>query len=95
VVGVNRYQTKEGKPIETLRIDQSAETTQADKLRELREARNNGDVARSLDQLRGAAEGKSNLMPYLLDAVRSYATLGEICGTLRAVFGTYEERPTI
>jgi methylmalonyl-CoA mutase, N-terminal domain len=94
VVGVNRYQTKEEKPIETLRIDQSAETTQAHKLRELRETRNNGDVARSLDKLRQAAQGKGNLMPYLLDAVRSYATLGEICGTLRAVFGTYEERPT-
>jgi methylmalonyl-CoA mutase, N-terminal domain len=94
VVGVNRYQTKEEKPIETLRIDQSAETTQAHKLRELRETRNNGDVARNLDKLRGAAQGKGNLMPYLLDAVRSYATLGEICGTLRAVFGTYEERPT-
>ena len=65
------------------------------KLHELRKKRNNGDVERDLRALRGAAEGEGNLMPRLLDAVRSYATLGEICGALRDVFGTYEERPNI
>jgi len=95
VVGVNRYQMSEEKPIETLRIEQSTETRQAAKLRELRETRNNEDVARSLTVLRRASAAESNLMPPLLDAVRCYATLGEICGALREVFGTYEERPNI
>jgi methylmalonyl-CoA mutase, N-terminal domain len=92
VVGVNRYRTQEEKPIETLRIDRSAETRQAEKLRALRETRNNRDVERALAALRVCPD---NLMPPLLEAVRCYATLGEICGALRDVFGTYEERPTI
>jgi methylmalonyl-CoA mutase N-terminal domain/subunit len=96
VVGVNRYRVDEEKPIETLRIDPSAESRQIEKLHQLRKTRNNGDVERTLNVLRHAADAPSqNLMPPLLDAVRSYATLGEICGTLREVFGTYEERPNI
>jgi methylmalonyl-CoA mutase N-terminal domain/subunit len=95
VVGVNRYQTVDDKPIQTLRIDQSAQDTQTGRLRELRRTRDNEGVERSLDRLRRAAEGSANLMPYLLDAVSSYATLGEVCAALRGVFGTYEERPTI
>ncbi|HEX4278262.1 MAG TPA: methylmalonyl-CoA mutase family protein [Bryobacteraceae bacterium] len=100
VVGVNRYQTREQEPVATLRIDQAAEARQIDKLRALRKTRDNEDVEHRLDQLRRAAssatrEGGPNLMPPLLDAVRAYATLGEICDALREVFGTYEERPTI
>jgi methylmalonyl-CoA mutase, N-terminal domain len=96
VVGVNRYRAEEEKPIETLRVDPSAEDLQIEKLRQLRKTRNNGDVERTLNVLRHAADARSqNLMPPLLDAVRSYATLGEICGVLREVFGTYEERPNI
>jgi methylmalonyl-CoA mutase N-terminal domain/subunit len=96
VVGVNRYRADEEKPIETLRIDPSAEGRQIEKLRQLRKTRNNGDVERTLNVLRHAADAHSqNLMPPLIDAVRSYATLGEICGTLREVFGTYGERPNI
>jgi methylmalonyl-CoA mutase N-terminal domain/subunit len=99
-VGVNRYQTREQEPVATLRIDQAAEARQIDKLRALRKTRDNEDVEHRLDQLRRAAssatrEGGPNLMPPLLDAVRAYATLGEICDALREVFGTYEERPTI
>ena len=101
IVGVNRYTAAEEKPIETLRIEKSAEDRQIEKLRQLRKRRNNGDVERSLAVLcRTAAvsainAGSQNLMPPLLDAVRCYATLGEICGVLRDVFGTYEERPNI
>jgi methylmalonyl-CoA mutase, N-terminal domain len=96
IVGVNRYRTEEEDPIETLHIDQSAEDRQIEKLRQLRKTRNNGDVERTLLALRRAAEVSSqNLMPPLLDAVRCYATLGEICQALREVFGTYEERPNI
>jgi methylmalonyl-CoA mutase, N-terminal domain len=101
VVGVNKFRIPEEQPVQTLRIDQSAETRQIEKLHRLRKTRNNGDVERTLDALRrvAAASGVNkcdhNLMPLLLDAVRSYATVGEICGTLREVFGTYEERPNI
>ena len=99
-MGVNRYRVAEEEPIETLRIDQSAEDRQSEKLRQLRKTRNNGDVERTLNVLRRDAavsgrESDHNLMPPLLDAVRAYATLGEICGALREVFGTYEERPNI
>jgi methylmalonyl-CoA mutase N-terminal domain/subunit len=106
VVGVNRYRVDGERAIETLRIDQSAEDTQIEKLRLLRKTRNNGEVERTLNLLRRAAAGSAipvsapdlssrNLMLPLLDAVRSYATLGEICGALREVFGTYQERPNI
>ncbi len=95
VVGVNRFQSDGDEPIETLRVDRAAAARQSEKLRELRKTRNNGDVERGLRALRNAAEGDGNLMPSLLDAVRSYATLGEICGALRDVFGTYEERSHI
>jgi methylmalonyl-CoA mutase N-terminal domain/subunit len=95
VVGVNRFQSGDDQPVETLRIDRSSGAHQNEKLRQLRKTRNNSDVERDLSALRGAAEGDGNLMPRLLDAVRSYATLGEICGALRDVFGTYEERPHI
>jgi methylmalonyl-CoA mutase N-terminal domain/subunit len=101
VVGVNRYRVAEEKPIETLRIDRSAQDLQTGKLHEVRKTRNNGDVERSLHTLRRMAAsgtetaGSQNLMPPLLDAVSCYATLGEICGALREVFGTYDERPHI
>jgi methylmalonyl-CoA mutase N-terminal domain/subunit len=96
VVGVNRYRAEEEKAIETLRVSRSAEDLQIEKLRGLRKTRNNGDVDRTLNVLRHAADAASqNLMPPLLDAVRCYATLGEICEALREVFGTYEERPNI
>ncbi len=75
-------------------------TARAAKLRALRKTRNNGDVERSLQALRRAAGSRPRMRAQksdapLLDAVRSYATLGEICGALREVFGTYEERPHI
>ncbi len=98
VVGVNRYRTAEEKPLETQLIDRSAQDRQTEKLRALRKTRDNEIVERNLNVLRRAAastaNGRSghNLMLPLLDAVRSYATLGEICGALRDVFGTYEER---
>jgi len=101
VVGVNRYRVEEEKPIETLHIDRSAQDLQTRKLQELRKTRNNEEVERSLHTLRRMAgpgteaASSQNLMPSLLDAVRCYATLGEICGALRGVFGTYEERPHI
>ena len=64
---------------------------QSERLRKLRADRSQAEVARRLNSLRAAAKGKDNLMPFIYDAVKSYATLGEICDALRDVFGTYEE----
>jgi methylmalonyl-CoA mutase N-terminal domain/subunit len=90
VVGVNRFQSEE-QAIELLRIDESAARHQEKKLAALRARRDNSEVIRTLDALKRAAEGTDNSMPYILDAVRAYATLGEICEALRAVFGSYQE----
>ncbi len=90
MVGVNDYVSEE-KPLEVLQIDESVAHRQAERLAKLRADRSQSEVDRRLNALRKAAEGKDNLMPYLFDAVKSYATVGEICDALRAVFGTYEE----
>ena len=90
VVGVNRFQS-EDQPIELLRVDDSAAAHQCQKLASLRARRSNQRVAAALDALRRAAEGAENTMPHLLEAVKAYATLGEICDALRGVFGTYTE----
>ncbi len=90
IVGVNRFQSAE-QPIVLLQIDEAAGRHQQEKLAALRKRRDNGGVQTALDGLRRAAEGTENTMPYMLDAVRAYATLGEICDALRGVFGTYTE----
>jgi methylmalonyl-CoA mutase N-terminal domain/subunit len=90
VVGVNAFQS-EDQPIELLQIGQTAEEHQVKKLAALRARRDNGRVRKALDALRRAAEGTENTMPFILDAVRAYATLGEICDALREVFGSYQE----
>ena len=95
VVGVNRFIQEDDAPIEILRIDQSAATTQLAKLETLKARRDNARVSRALDALRQAALGTANVMPSVLDAVRSYATLGEMCDTLRETWGEYEEVPVI
>jgi methylmalonyl-CoA mutase N-terminal domain/subunit len=95
VVGVNRFQSGDDKPLELLRIDKSAETRQCEKLRGLRARRSNEAVQNALGTLRKAARGTDNLMPHLVGAVRVYATVGEICTALKDVFGTWEERPAI
>ena len=93
-VGVNAFQSDDH-PIEILQIDQAAEEHQREKLTALRARRDAGRVERTLEALRNAAAGTGNTMPYLLDAVRAYATLGEICDTLRGVFGAYQEKTHI
>ena len=90
IVGVNDFVTDE-KPIDLLQIDETVAHRQADRLRKLRAERSSEKVQSSLKNLRRAAEGTENLMPFILDAVKSYATLGEICDTMRDVFGIYEE----
>jgi methylmalonyl-CoA mutase N-terminal domain/subunit len=90
IVGVNDYVATE-KPLEILQIDESVAHRQAERLSKLRADRSQAEVDRRLNALRKAAEGKDNLMPFLFDAVKAYATVGEVCDTLREVFGTYEE----
>ena len=95
IVGVNAYQASEPQPIETLVIDESAGRRQAARLRELRRSRDSAAVDGALASVRNAASSGQNLMPPLLNAVRVYATLGEICDALRAELGVYSERPAI
>ncbi|HEY1337207.1 MAG TPA: methylmalonyl-CoA mutase family protein, partial [Bryobacteraceae bacterium] len=90
VVGVNRFQSDD-QPPELLQIDESAARHQEQKLAALRSRRDNVQVRRTLDALKRAAEGTENTMPCILDAVKAYATLGEICDAFRTVFGTYQE----
>jgi len=90
IVGVNDFVSKE-EPLETLYIDETVAARQNDRVRKLRAERSNDEVSRRLKALRAAAQGKDNLMPFIFEAVKAYATLGEICDALRDVFGTYEE----
>src|ERR1700682_4701120 len=90
IVGVNEY-TGQEKPIEVLQIGESVRASQIERLRKLRADRSSDEVPRRLAALRKAAQGAENLMPHIYDAVKAYATLGEICAALRDVFGAYEE----
>ncbi|HOR00688.1 MAG TPA: methylmalonyl-CoA mutase family protein, partial [Anaerolineae bacterium] len=91
VVGVNCYQMPGPLTIPLLRVDPEGEQRQRERLARLRRERDNAAVQRALAALRAAAPGTENLMPYILDAVRAYATLGETCRVLREVFGEYRE----
>jgi len=90
IVGVNEF-TGEEKPIEVLQIGELVRASQIERLRKVRADRSGDEVNRRLTTLRKAAQGAENLMPHIYEAVKSYATLGEICAALRDVFGTYEE----
>jgi methylmalonyl-CoA mutase, N-terminal domain len=90
MVGVNDYVAQE-KPLEILQIDETVAHRQAGRLKKLRAERSSDAVARQLAALRKASQGKENLMPFIIDAVKAYATLGEICDAMRDTFGTYEE----
>jgi methylmalonyl-CoA mutase N-terminal domain/subunit len=101
VVGVNEFVIEE-EPPHILYIDESVARQQTAKLKALRERRSNEEVRRALDALKTAASQEPkpgtngaissvNTMPYIVDAVRSYATVGEICEALREVYGTYTE----
>ncbi len=92
VVGVNKFTTSSEQPIDLLKMDPATSQRQVERLKEVRLRRNQGKVAESLQELRRAAQGSDNLMPYILTAVKAYATLGEICGVLRDVFGEYQQQ---
>lgn len=91
VVGMNKFQIEESAPKGLLRVDPVVGELQKQKIANLKEQRNNQKVEETLAALEKAASGEENLMPYILEAVRAYATLGEICGVLREVFGEYQQ----
>ena len=95
IVGVNVCIDARALDVPTLYIDEGAAERQVAQLEDLRRTRNSDRVVRSLDALRETARGKDNLMPLLLEAVRAYATIGEMCDALRDVWGEYEETPAI
>jgi methylmalonyl-CoA mutase N-terminal domain/subunit len=105
IVGVNEFAVSEEPPA-TLYIDESVRERQVAKLKALRTRRSNQEVCRRLDALRRAAEREpatgpsgavsdANTMPYIIEAVRAYATVGEICAALRDVYGVYQEANTL
>jgi len=92
VIGVNKFVTQQEEPTELLKMDPTVSERQEEKLKKLREERNGKEVANALQQLRSAAQTDENLMPYILNAVKVYATIGEICDVLREVFGEFQQQ---
>ncbi len=91
IVGVNAYAEDKPLTIPLLEMDPQGYERQASRLANVRQSRDNGRVGQSLDRLRIACQGTENSMPFIMDAVRAYATLGEIIGVMKEVFGKYEE----
>ncbi|AQL41833.1 methylmalonyl-CoA mutase [Halorientalis sp. IM1011] len=90
IVGVNEYQVEEEEDVDIEEVDESLEAQQQETLAEVREDRDDEEVEAKLEAIREAARGDENLMPYLVDAVKVYATTGEICDAMRDVFGEYQ-----
>ncbi len=91
VVGVNKYPMEEKKTIEYLKIDPEVEKQQLERLAATKRQRDQARVQARLGDLRKAAKGSENLMPFILEAVKEYATLQEICDVFREVFGTHRD----
>ena len=95
IVGMNKFQVKENEHLDLLKIDIKVQEEQIKFFNKIKSERNNDEVDRKLAALKLAAQGDSNLMPYILDAVKSYASVGEICNTMRVIFGEYKETVVI
>jgi len=95
VVGINKFQLEEDQQPELLKIDLKIQEQQIAFLKKIRSERNNDIVNKSLNDLETAAHSDENLMPYILNAVKAYASVGEICNTMRKVFGEYRETVVI
>lgn len=91
VVGMNKFEIKESTPKGLLRVDPAVGEMQKEKIRKLKDERDNKKVEEDLNALKVAALKDENLMPYIIEAVKSYSTLGEICDVLREVFGEYQQ----
>jgi methylmalonyl-CoA mutase, N-terminal domain len=94
IVGANRFQEPDEQPLEILKIDQSLEDKQVERVRALRERRDAAAAAQAVDRLkRDAGRDDVNLMPAIIDASKAYVTMGEMCDALRDVWGTWRETP--
>jgi len=92
IVGVNKFQMEEDtKKREILKVDPELEKKQVERLKKLKERRDNEKVRKSLQKIKEVASTQENLFPYVLEAVKAYATVGEISNALRDVFGEYTE----
>jgi methylmalonyl-CoA mutase N-terminal domain/subunit len=95
IVGVNKYQFKEDEPKNLLKIDMKVQDEQIKFLNKIKSQRNQDAVIDKLRALKTAAASENNLMPFIIDAVKDYASVGEICNTLREVFGEYKEHVVV
>ncbi|MCL2702267.1 MAG: methylmalonyl-CoA mutase family protein [Defluviitaleaceae bacterium] len=95
IVGLNKYQIKEEPPKGLLRVDPAVENAQKERIARLKEKRDNALVGETLKNLEKACKSNENVMPYILEAVKAYATLGEICNIMRGVFGEYKQNVII
>jgi methylmalonyl-CoA mutase N-terminal domain/subunit len=95
IVGMNKFQVKENEHLDLLKIDIRVQEDQIKFLNKIKSERDNSKVNQKLAALKIAALSENNLMPYILDAVKSYASVGEICNTMRAVYGEYKETVVI
>jgi methylmalonyl-CoA mutase N-terminal domain/subunit len=95
VVGVNRFQAAEDQKPHLLRVDESVQAAQVERLQQLRANRDDESAQQALSDLQKAARTDDNLVPFILRAVELYATTGEICGALRRVFGEYQPQTTV
>ncbi|MFW9972758.1 MAG: methylmalonyl-CoA mutase [Candidatus Odinarchaeota archaeon] len=91
IVAVNQFEQREPCSIPLLKIDEKVASKQIKKLKKLKEERNNDHVREKLERLKEAARGSENLMPFIIDAVREYTSIGELINALKEVFGTYHE----
>ncbi|MCP4681273.1 MAG: methylmalonyl-CoA mutase family protein [Desulfobacterales bacterium] len=91
VVGLNRFRVDEEKPGNLLRVDPSVRVSQIESLKKLKSRRDTEKVKKALADLKTGAQGSDNLLPLILEAVKTYATLGETCNVLRDVFGEYQQ----
>ncbi len=93
IVGVNRYQSEDENELETLRIDPALEGEQIERVKALRARRDSAAAEATLARLKRGAETDENLMPLMVDAAKAYVTMGEMCDTLREVWGVWRETP--
>ena len=91
MVGVNKYVAEGKTPVDTLKIDEKVEAEQIRRLKEVKRTRDNRKVAQALNSLRAACQSSENVMPYVIEAVREYATEQEVCDVYREVFGEYQD----
>jgi methylmalonyl-CoA mutase, N-terminal domain len=91
IVGVNKYEVPEERPIDILKIDHSVESNQVERVRKIKRTRDAGAVREHLGRVHAACRNGTNLMPVLIDAVKEHCTLGEISDIYRDVFGVYRD----